>query len=117
VPRASDIRNPDLRRLVETGFAEIRAGQGRPAVQTLADAFVRFLELHPSVMRETIAVRGRDVPRVMRWPDLGARLLPDSLREGKPRIEIVRDRFSSSEAMTYYQYVLEEILEFERRAM
>jgi len=117
MPRPSDIRNPHLRGLVESAFAAMRAGQGRAAVQTLADAFVSFLELHPSVMRETIAMRGRDVPRVMRWPDLGARLVPDSVREGKPRIEIDRDRFSASEAMTYYQFVLEEILEFERRAM
>ena len=115
--RASDIRNPELRSQVEAAFAAMRAGQGREAVRALADAFVRFLELHPSVMRETIAMRGRDIPRIMRWPDLGARLVPDSVREGKPRIEIDRDRFSASEAMTYYQFVLEEILEFERRAM
>ena len=117
MPRPSDIRNEDLRVRVETAFAAMRAGQGRAAVQALADAFVRFLELHPSVMSQTIAMRGREVPRVMRWPDLGARLLLESVREGKPRIEIDRERFSASEAMTYYQFVLEEILEFERRAM
>jgi hypothetical protein len=115
VPRPADIRDEDLRIRVETGFAAMRAGQGTAAVQALADAFVRFLELHPSVMGETIAMRGRDVPRVMRWPDLGARLLPESVRAGKPRIEVERDRFSVSEAMTYYQFVLDEILEFERR--
>ena len=115
MPRPSDIQEEDLRVRVETAFAAMRAGQGKTAVQALADAFVRFLELHPQVMAETIAMRGRDVPRIMRWPDLGARLVPDSVREGKPRIEIDRDRFSASEAMTYYQFVLDEILEFERR--
>ncbi|HEY1927201.1 MAG TPA: hypothetical protein VGG92_07035 [Caulobacteraceae bacterium] len=102
---------------MESAFAAMRTGQNRAAVQTLADAFVQFLELHPSVMSQTIAMRGRDIPRIMRWPDLGARLIPESVREGKPRIEIDRERFSASEAMTYYQFVLEEILEFERRAM
>jgi hypothetical protein len=116
VPRPSDIQEEDLRVRVETAFAAMRAGQGRAAVQALADAFVRFLELHPAVMGETIAMRGREVPRVMRWPDLGARLLPESVRAGQPRIEIERERFSVSEAMTYYQFVLDEILEFERHS-
>lgn len=115
MPRPADIRDEDLRVRVEVAFAAIRAGQGRAAVQALADAFVRFLELNPSVMSQTIAMRGREIPRIMRWPDLGARLLPELVREGKPRIEIDRERFSASEAMTYYQFVLDEILDCERK--
>jgi hypothetical protein len=117
MPRPNDIRNADLRARVDAAFTAIRAGQGRAAVQGLADAFVRFLELHPSVIAETVAMRGREVPRIMRWPDLGARLVPESVRAGTPRIDIERERFSVSEAMTYYQFVLDEILEFERRAL
>ena len=116
MPRPSDIKDEDLRVRMEIAFAAMRAGKGKDAVQALAETFMRFLDRNPSVLAETIAMRGREIPRVMRWPDLGARLLPESVRAGKPRIEIERERFSVSEAMTYYQYVLDEILEFERHS-
>ena len=38
----------------------------------------------------------------------------DSVRAGKPQISFERERFSVSEAMTYYQFVLDEILAKEK---
>jgi hypothetical protein len=55
------------------------------------------------------------MPRVLRWPALGANMDAESARAGAPKIEFVRDRFSVSEAMTYYQFVLDEILDCERK--
>ena len=52
----------------------------------------------------------------MRWPALGANMDSDSVRPGTPRIDFVREAFSVTEAMTYYQFVLDEILEHEGRA-
>ena len=54
-------------------------------------------------------------PRLMRWPALGANLKPGSVAAGRPEIEFLRERFSVSEAMTYYQFVLDEILERQAR--
>jgi hypothetical protein len=113
--KAGDVQNPELRSEMETAFAAMRAGKGADAVRACAEAYLRFLELHPEAKEEKIALRGRDMFRVMRWPALGANMSLDSVRAGKPEIEFERDRFSVSEAMTYYQFVLDEILERQKR--
>ena len=108
--KASDVRDPELRAQLERCFAAMRAGKGADAVHAAADAYLRFLELHPEAKTETVAMRDRQVPRLMRWPALGANMSLDSVRAGTPQIEFTRDRFSVSEAMTYYQFVLDEVL-------
>jgi hypothetical protein len=114
--RPSDIKNDELRGLVETAFIAMRAGKGAEAVRACADAYLRHVQLHPEVKAETIAMRGRSISRLLRWPGLGANMKPESVRAGVPEIEFLRERFSVSEAMTYYQFVLDEILDQERRA-
>ncbi|HKI74475.1 MAG TPA: hypothetical protein VJ998_07525 [Pseudomonadales bacterium] len=111
MPTPKDINDPTLREKVETAFAEMRAGKGTDAVRTLADSFLYLLELKPALLQEKIAMRNREIPRVMRWPALGANIKLDSVIAGKPEIEFIRERFSVSEAMTYYQFVLDEALE------
>jgi hypothetical protein len=113
--KAADIASEELRGKLETAFAAMRAGNGAEAVHACADAYLRFLELHPEAKSETIAMRGRQVPKLMRWPALGANMTLESVRAGTPQIEFTRERFSVSEAMTYYQFVLDEILDKEKR--
>jgi hypothetical protein len=108
--RPSDIKNEELRTQLETAFGAMRKGQGGEAVRLIAAAYLRFLEIHPEAKAETIPFRGYTIPRVMRWPGLGANLKPESLSTGRPEIEFTRERFAASEAMTYYQFVLDEIL-------
>jgi hypothetical protein len=115
VAKPADIQSAELRGKLEAAFAALRAGKGIDAVHACADAYLRFLDLHPEAKSETIAMRGRQVPKLMRWPALGANMTPDSVRAGAPAIEFTRDRFSVSEAMTYYQFVLDEILDKQRR--
>ena len=114
--RPSDIKSDELRALVEQAFAAMRAGKGGDSVRASADAYLRFIALHPEVMTQTIAMRGRQISKLMRWPALGATMTPESVRAGKPAIEFSRERFSVSEAMTYYQFVLDEVLEHQSRA-
>ena len=114
--KASDIRNDELRGKVEVAFAAMRAGKGADAVRAAADAYLRFIELFPETKSETIAMRGRQISRLMRWPALGANMSLESVRAGAPQIAFERDRFSVSEAMTYYQFVLDEILAKEKGA-
>jgi hypothetical protein len=113
--RPGDIKNDELRAMVETAFAAMRAGKGAEAVRACAEAYLRFVRIHPEVMAETTPIRGREISRLLRWPGLGANMKPESIRAGAPEIEFLRDRFSVSEAMTYYQFVLDEIIERERR--
>ena len=116
MPKPSDIRNEELRQSMEGAFAAMRAGKGVDAVRACAGGYLRFLELHPEAKAETIAMRDRRIPRVMRWPALGANMDLASVQAGTPRIDFTREAFSVSEAMTYYQFVLDEILEHEGRA-
>ena len=116
MPKPSDIRNAELRQSMEGAFAAMRSGKGVDAVRACATGYLRFLELHPEAKAETIAMRDRRIPRVMRWPALGANMDLASVQAGSPRIDFTREAFSVSEAMTYYQFVLDEILEHEGRA-
>lgn len=111
MPKPTEIQDPGLRELVTAAHQELRAGQGSHAVRTLADAYLKLLELRPEMLEETIEPRpGFKILAVMRWPMLGANLSMASVRAKKPEIEFVRERFAVSEAMTYYQYVLETAL-------
>jgi hypothetical protein len=115
MPKPSDIQNPELRQTLEGAFVAMRSGKGADAVRACASGYLRFLELHPEAKAETIAMRDRRIPRAMRWPALGANMDLASVQAGTPRIDFTRDAFAVSEAMTYYQFVLDEVLEHERR--
>jgi hypothetical protein len=115
MPKPSDIRNDELRQSMEAAFAAMRSGKGAEAVRACAAGYLRFLELHPEAKAETIPMRDRRIPRVMRWPALGANMDLASVQAGTPRIEFIRETFAVSEAMTYYQFVLDEIVEHENR--
>jgi hypothetical protein len=113
--KPSDIANAELRQTLEGAFAAMRAGKGADAVRACASGYLRFLELHPEVKAETIPMRDRRIPRIMRWPALGANMDLASVQAGTPKIDFVREAFSVSEAMTYYQFVLDEILDRQQR--
>lgn len=110
MPTPKDINDAGLRAQVENAFSQMRSGKGTDAVRTLADAYLHLLQMHPEMLDEKVAIRNRQIPRVMRWPALGANLTLESVTDGQPQIEFVRERFSVSEAMTYYQFLLDEAL-------
>ena len=106
--RPDDIQDEALRDLVQNGYECMRNRKAPEAVRAFSDAFLILLELRPGLITKKIEFRvGREMPFLMRWPALGANLKPGSVRAGKPEIEFVRDRFAISEAMTYYEFVLE----------
>ncbi len=108
MPRPDQIQNEELRALVESGHECMRNRKAAEAVRAVVEAFLLLLELKPELVSKTVEFRpGRSMPFLMRWPALGANLKPGSIRAGKPEIEFVRDRFAISEAMTYYEFVLE----------
>lgn len=113
--RPSDIKNEELRGMVEAIFAAMRSNRGAEAVKGAVLAYQRFLELFPDVRKQTFDMRGRAIPKVLRWPNLGANLKPESAFTARLEFEFTRDRFAVSEAMTYYQFVLDEILAEEKR--
>jgi hypothetical protein len=111
MPKPTDIQNPELRGKVEAAFAAMRGGKRAEAVHALADAFTRFVEIYPAFLQGTVAARGgRRISKLTRWPNLGANMNPESFRTGVPKIEFVRESFATAEALTYYQFVIDEIV-------
>ena len=55
----------------------------------------------------SMSLNGAIRPMVMLWPRLGANLSEDSVSAGKLEITFERDFFSSTEAMTYYDFTVE----------
>jgi hypothetical protein len=106
--RPEDIHDPTIRHFVERARAAIRAGDATEAVRRCARGYLALLDARPELMDETVeAGDGLRAPRVMGWPALGANLSLDSVLVRRPRIEVARARFALSEAMTYYEYLLE----------
>lgn len=105
--KPSDVKDEELRKRLEEAHQQLRGNKPTDAVHTLCDAFLALLEMKPEIMSQSVSVRGRQMPIVMRWPALGANLSMESVREGKPRIEFKRDRFALSEAITYYEFTID----------
>lgn len=111
MPTHDQIVDDDLRALIDQAHQDMRNGKGDDAVRTLSDAFLSMLNMKPELLAEQIEPRpGFKMFAVMRWPMLGANLTLESVRAKQPVIEFKRDHFDVSEAITYYEYVVETAL-------
>ncbi len=108
--KLDNIGDAALRERLVGAHQMLRKGKATDAVRELSDAFLGMLRDHPELLDKTVPMRGMQMPIVMRWPALGANLVPESVREKAPRIEFVRDRFAMSEAITYYEFTVDTAL-------
>lgn len=109
--KPDQVTDPDLRGQIEKAHSQMRTGDPTGAVKTLAAAYIYIMDKKPEMLDASIEMRpGRRISTVMRWPNLGANLNPESVAEKKPRIDFIRERFSVSEAITYYEYTLESAI-------
>ncbi len=105
------VSDPDLREQLTRAHEQMRTGDATNAVHTLADAYLYMLAKKPMMLEQTVEMRpGRKMPLVMRWPMLGANLSLESVQAKAPQIEFIRERFSVSEAITYYEYTLDSAI-------
>ena len=75
---------------------------------SVSDVFLGMLRDHPQLLDRSVTLpRGGAVPLLARWPALGANLVRESVQAREVRIELVRDRFALSEAITYYEFTLD----------
>ena len=110
--RPEQVSDPELRGMLEAAHQLMRQGKGSEAVRKLSAAYLRLLAMKPEMLDVMIEPRpGRRMPAVMRWPQLGANLTLESVTAKKPEIEFTRERFSISEAITYYEYTLDSAVE------
>ena len=107
--RHEQIKDESLRSLVDEAHRQLRQGKATDAVHTLSDAFVGMLRAHPDLVQTATVVRGRKMPLVARWPAYGANLVVDPAGQD-PRIEYGRERFATSEALTYYEFTVDTAL-------
>ena len=118
----SAIRDPDLRRLLEAANEALDAGQNRVCVEHCGDAYLRSLKQFPAVMRglqralENEEIKAGIEAKVVRvapfmWPRFVAKL---DLDGPEPRIVFDRQSVSFVEAIQYYEFTLNLIVEAER---
>lgn len=108
--RSDGVANPELRTMFQRAQREMREGKAAESVHTSVAAFLKTCELCPAILAETIRVRGRDVRTLVQFPRLGANLRLESVEAGKPEIVFERERFATSEAITYYEFALDTAL-------
>lgn len=109
--RADKIKDPQLRSRVTDAYGQLSGGDPSGCVRILADTFTDTLSAHPELLELTATVRGRSIPVVARWPAFGANLVLDPERKEPPRIEFVRQRFAISEALTYFEFLVDLALD------
>jgi hypothetical protein len=111
MPKHDQIVDDELRAQLGQAHQDMRNGKGNDAVRGLSDAYLYMLKMRPEMLDEEIEPRpGFKMFTVMRWPMLGANLTLESVRAKQPVIDFKRDHFAVSEAITYYEYILDTAL-------
>ncbi len=103
MPKPDEIADPTYRMEMADANAALNDGRYLDAVRKCADAFLSLLQSRPDLVAAGAGVRPG-----MIWPRLGVRLAFD---EGRPpRMEWDKERFSFAEAITYYEFTLEQLI-------
>ena len=101
--KPEQVNDPALRERIQKAHDLMRGGKPSDAVKECAAAYIELLQKKPEIVQQGFA----NVRPALMWPRLGANLSLRSLAEGKPEIEFERERFTLSEAITYYEFTLE----------
>ena len=96
-----------LRKQLQEANTHLRAQKPTEAVHVLADAFLSMLDKKPELLTATTPGRRGPMSIVNAWPQLGASLDRDSIRDGSPKVVFSKERFAMSEAFTYYEFVVD----------
>ena len=104
MPRPSDVRNEELREMLNAAQADIRRADFTAAVKQSAGAVRQLLVLRPDVLT-TGPLAGT---RLANPPFVGARIVTDG--GSAPQVIFDRDKFVMAEALAWYQYALEAII-------
>ena len=103
----ANVKDDVLRKQIEEANGHLRARKPTEAVHVLVDAFLSMLEKNPDISGASVPGRRGARPMAAAWPALGANFAPGSLRDGAPKIEFKKDKFAMSEAITYYEFVVD----------
>lgn len=122
--RPADVQDPELRALLEAANAALDDGRNRVAVERCADAYLLGLKRFPKLLeglQRSLAneeIKAGIEAKVIRvapfmWPRFAAKLEMDG---PEPRIVFDRQSVAFAEAIQYYEFTLNLIVEAERGA-
>ena len=112
--RPDQVNDEQLRERLVAVQDAMRTGKANDAVKLVVQALFRLLEIKPELVTQEIEPRpGWKIPFLTRWPQLGANFVEGSLKDKKPEIEFVKERFALSEAITYYEFTLDTAIKQE----
>jgi len=97
------IKDDELRLSLTDAQASLRSGNFSDVVHRSSDAYVEMLRRDPDLLK------GRDgMLRVLFFPRLGARLIQE--QDGAPTVIYDRDTFIFSEAITYFEFAVDNLI-------
>ncbi len=97
------IRDEALRESLRAAHASLVAGNYPDVVRRAAEAYVELLRRKPELLEGPM---GRF--RIFAFPRLGAHL--ETPADGPPTVVYDRERFSFSEAVTYFEFALDSLV-------
>ena len=103
--RYDNVKDETARALLAQAQQEMRSQNPAAAVRTSGDAFIRLIELKPDLLKRNLPAD--DLIHHRQFPRFGAVLVE---KDGKPEVVLERERFSMSEAITYWEYTLDTAL-------
>lgn len=104
--KPSDITDPNYRGAIETADRLIDEGKYYEAVKACAETYVDLIERRPDILKPDRQ------PRPSVWPQLGVKL---EIEAGSPpRLVWERERFSMSEAATFLEFAMDQVVRAER---
>ena len=121
MPSPSDVRDPATRASLEEAGRLLDEGDYPACVRLSADVYMRFAQQHPDLVvrapepgQPVNAAGGVVGGRARAWPSLlGVALV---FEDGRPSLRFNKERFSMSEAATYFEYTVEQVVHAQAEA-
>jgi hypothetical protein len=106
MPSPADLTNPTFRDALTRIEALIDDGDYTTAAKTAGETYLKVLEAHPDLIAG--ASTGPHTPtnmsRAIAWPPSGG--LTVRVDDGAPTLVYTRERFSMSEALGYFEFLM-----------
>jgi len=97
------IKDDALRASLNDAQASLRSGNFADVVHRASDAYIEMLRRDPELLKGPLGMR-----RILFFPRLGARLIQE--QDGTPTVVYDRDTFIFSEAITYFEFAVDNLL-------
>ena len=101
--KADRIQDEALRGSLQDAQAALRSGDYKKVVELSSAAYVELLRRKPEMLQGA-----QQFMSVMFFPRLGATLMVNT--SGQPEIVWERDKFIFSEAVTYYEFTVDNLI-------